>query len=87
MDFLLWHDILSIAPKTIIKIKTTIMQKSNLSLLIAAAAAYGAYKYTRMTPEQKSSLKTKGKDFLDKNLGGLNNIFGKKTGTSTNNGF
>ncbi|MEO7394523.1 MAG: hypothetical protein ABIU11_06225 [Chitinophagaceae bacterium] len=63
------------------------MQKSNLSLLIAAVAAYGAYRYTRMTPEQKSSLKTKGKDFLDKNLGDLTNMFNKKTGSTVNNGY
>ena len=58
------------------------MQKSKIGLLLAAAAAYGAYRYSKMTPEQKSSLKAKGKDFVDKNLGGLNNLFGKKTTAS-----
>ncbi len=55
------------------------MQRNKLGLILAAAAAFGVYKYSKMTPEQKNSLKTKGKDFLDKNLGGLGNIFGKKT--------
>lgn len=63
------------------------MQKSKISFLVAAAAVYGAYKYSRMTAEQKSSLKAKGKDFLDKNLGGFNNLFGKKTNPTANNGF
>ena len=63
------------------------MQKKGLGLLLAAAAAYGFYRYSKMTPEQKTSLKEKGKDFLDKNLGGLGNLFGSKTSTSNANGF
>jgi hypothetical protein len=58
------------------------MQKSKLGLILAAAAAFGAYKYSKMSPEQKNSLKTRGKSFLDKNLGGLGNLFGKKTPTA-----
>ena len=64
------------------------MQNNKLGLLIAAAAAYGYYKYTRMSPEQKDSLKAKGKDFVDKNFSGLGNLFGKEKATTTNgNGF
>ena len=66
------------------------MQRKGLGLLLAAAAAYGYYKYSKMTPEQKSSMKARGKDFLDKNLGGLGNIFGRKRTTTTptgSNGF
>jgi hypothetical protein len=64
------------------------MQRSKLGLLIAAgAAAYGAYKYSKMTPEQKSNLRTRGKDFFNKNLGGLGNLFGKKSSTVNNNGY
>ena len=62
------------------------MQKK-IGLLIAAAAAYGAYKYSRMTPEQKNSLKQKGKDFLNKNLGDVNGMFGKGKGVTGQNGF
>lgn len=63
------------------------MQRGKLGLLVAAAAAYGVYKYSKMSPEQKNSLKTKGKDFLDKNLGGLTNMFGKKTVPTNGNGY
>lgn len=50
-------------------------------LLLAGAAAYGAYRYSKITPEQKGNLKKKGKDFLDKNLGDLQGLFGKKSST------
>lgn len=47
------------------------MQRKLLGLLFAAAA-YGLYKYSRMSPEQKEDIKKKGSDML-KNLGGLGN--------------
>ena len=62
------------------------MQKKLLGLIFAAAA-YGVYRYTKMTPEQKAELKRRGGDFLDKNMGSFGNVFGKKptvTGTSNN---
>lgn len=62
------------------------MQRKGLGLLLAAAAAYGYYKYSKMTPDQKSSLRQKGKDFLDKNLGGVKDMFGKKTSPANGNG-
>lgn len=43
------------------------MQRKLLGLLFAAAA-YGVYRYTKMTPEEKSDLKRRGKEFLDKNM-------------------
>ena len=43
------------------------MQKG-LGLLLAAAAAYGYYRYSKMTPEQKNNLRQKGKDFLIRTL-------------------
>lgn len=56
-------------------------------MLLAAAAAYGYYRYSKMTPQQKSDMRTKAKGFVDRNLGGLGNLFGKKTTPTTNNGF
>ena len=47
------------------------MQRKLLGLLFAAAA-YGLYKYSRMTPEQKEDIKKRGGDLL-KNLGGVGN--------------
>jgi phosphomevalonate kinase len=63
------------------------MRKNSLGLLLAAAAAYGAYRYNKMTPEQKTNLRTRGKDFLNKNLGGLNDMFNKKKTTVNGNGY
>ena len=60
------------------------MQRKGLGLLMAAAAAYGYYKYSKMTPDQKKDLRMRGKSFLDKNLGGLGNLFGRKTASTTN---
>ena len=57
------------------------MQRKLLGLLFAAAA-YGLYRYSRMTPEQKSDIKKRGKDFLDKNVGDVGNMFGKKPVTA-----
>jgi hypothetical protein len=62
------------------------MQRGKIGLLVAAAAAYGVYRYSKMSPEQKASLKSKGKNFVDKNLGGLTNMFGKKV-TANGNGY
>ncbi len=63
------------------------MQKSKVGLLLAAAAAYGVYRYSKMTTEQKNSLKAKGKDLLNKNLSDVNNLFGKKKTTMDGSGF
>ena len=58
-----------------------------IGLLLAAAAAYGAYRLSKMTPEQKNSLKTRGKDFLNKNLGGHNDLMAKKNATVSGNDY
>ena len=57
------------------------MQRKLLGLLFAAAA-YGFYRYSKMTPEEKTDLKKRGKEFLDKNMNGAGNIFGKKPVTT-----
>lgn len=58
-------------------------------LLLAGAAAFGLYKYSKMTEEQKLELKNKGKKLVDENLGGLKGMFGGKSGNQTAgpNGF
>jgi len=57
------------------------MQRKLLGLLFAAAA-YGFYRYSKMTPEEKTDLKKRGKEFLDKNMNGVGDILGKKPVTS-----
>jgi len=48
------------------------------SLLLAGLAAYGLYKYSRMTPEDKTMLvdriKTKGQEILDQVKPALSNL-------------
>jgi len=50
--------------------------KKSLALVLGALAAFGLYKYSKMTPEEKNNLKAKGRDLLDKAQSG--NLFGKK---------
>ena len=59
------------------------MQKS-VSLLLAAAAAFGIYKYSKMSPEEKNNLKAKAKDFMNRKAG-LGNLFGKKQAAANGN--
>jgi len=62
------------------------MQKKAIGVLLAAAAAYGYYRYSKMTPEQKKRMMQKGKDLLNDNFGGIADFFGsskKKTAKST----
>ena len=60
-----------------IKLKPLFMRKT-LGLLLAAAAAVGIYKYSKMTPQQKKDLKEKGKDFLDKKMR-VGDLFARKS--------
>jgi hypothetical protein len=53
------------------------MQGKSLSLILAAAAAYGLYKYSKLSTREKDNLKMKGKDFLNKNLNGLSRLLAK----------
>lgn len=52
--------------------------RKTIGLLLGAAAAYGIYKYSKMSPTEKNELRSRGKDFLDKQLGDLGGLFGKK---------
>ncbi len=60
------------------------MQKKGLGLLIAAAAAYGVYRFSKMKPEQKKAWKEKGMKFMDENFN-FGHMFGKKTPAPENN--
>jgi hypothetical protein len=48
-------------------------------LLLLGAAAFGAYKYSKMSDQDKRNLKEKGRKMFDENLGSLKNMFGKRT--------
>ena len=48
------------------------------TLILAGLAAFGYYKYSKMSEQEKRDLKEKGKKFVDENLGGLKNALGKK---------
>jgi hypothetical protein len=59
------------------------------SLLLLGAAAFGAYKYSQMSEQEKRNLKEKGKKFVDDNLGSLKDKFGggsRSATTTANNG-
>ena len=53
-----------------------------IGVLLAAAAAYGAYRYSKLNADQKSQVMQRGKDFLNKNLGDVTSLFGKKDKTT-----
>lgn len=45
-------------------------------LLLAGLAAFGAYKYSKMSEDEKRRLLDKGKRLVNDNLGNLKNSFG-----------
>jgi hypothetical protein len=53
------------------------MAKTSLgSLLVAGAAAYGLYKISKMSTEERNGLVEKGKKLVNDNLGNLKNTLG-----------
>jgi hypothetical protein len=56
--------------------KKLVMQKT-VGLLLAAAAAYGIYRYSKLSPGQKKDLKNKSMDILNNKMG-MRKVFGKK---------
>lgn len=53
------------------------MAKTSLgSLLVAGAAAYGLYKLSKMSAEERNGLVEKGKKVVNDNLGNLKTKFG-----------
>ena len=63
------------------------MRRNGLGLLIAGLAAYGYYRFSKMSPAEKTAMKQKAKKMVNDNLGSFGNLFGKKNnpGTATNN--
>ena len=55
------------------------------SLLLLGAAAFGAYKYSKMSQQQKQDLLNKGKKLVNDNLGGLKNTLGGRSNNRTEN--
>ena len=63
------------------------MQRKLLGLLFSAAA-YGFYKYSRMTPEEKQDLKKRGSDLLKRFTGVASPMLEKKmAAVSTENNY
>ena len=56
-------------------------------LLLAGLAAFGYYKYSKMSEQEKKDLLNKGKKFMDDNLGSLKDVFGQKTAQAGGGGF
>lgn len=54
------------------------MRRNKMNLLLAGLAAYGYYKYSKMSPVEKQSMKDKARRFFNDNLSGLGNIFGTR---------
>jgi hypothetical protein len=68
------------------------MLRSKTGLLLAGLAAYAAYKYSKMDPEKRSnlmnSLKTKGKDLVDKYVPqDVKDQFSQATNSASGAGF
>ncbi len=82
---ILWHDILSIFFVNLFhKIKINSMQKKPIGILLAAATAYGIYKYSKLSYGEKKDLMAKCRDFMDRNFG-FGNLFGKTQAASAPN--
>jgi hypothetical protein len=61
--------------------------KRKLLGLLFSAAAYGFYKYSRMTPEEKQDLKKRGSDLLKRFTGVANTADKKMAVVSTENNY
>lgn len=51
------------------------------SLLLAGAAAYGLYKVSKMSTQERSDLLNKGKKLVNDNLGSLKSSLGRNGST------
>ena len=66
-----------------------IRRSSMGGLLLAGLAAFGAYKYSKMSEDEKRRLMDKGKKLVNDNLGSLKNSFGgqRENLAGTGSGF
>ena len=55
-------------------------------LLLAGAAAYGLYKLSKLSTEERSDLVNKGKKLVTDNIPKLKNAFGGSTDATATNG-
>jgi hypothetical protein len=55
-------------------------------LLLAGLAAFGAYKYSKMSEDEKRRLLDKGKRLVNDNLGNLKNTLGGQRANLSGNG-
>jgi hypothetical protein len=68
---------------TFLNLKNKIMARPGIgSLLLAGAAAFGLYKYSKMSQQDKDNLVNKGKQLYDENVPeNIKGMFGKKDDT------
>ncbi|HVF81216.1 MAG TPA: hypothetical protein VM884_04760 [Flavisolibacter sp.] len=55
-------------------------------LLLAGAAAYGLYKLSKLSTEERTDLVNKGKKLVTDNVPALKNALGGSAGAATTNG-
>lgn len=55
-------------------------------MLLAGAAAYGLYKLSKLSTEEKTDLVNKGKKLVTDNISGLKNKFGGNDAAAATNG-
>jgi hypothetical protein len=80
------YDILYIKRKFINNDKFTIMGKGRIGgMLLAGLAAYGIYKFSKMSENEKRDLVQKGKKLFADNLGNLKSAFAGKDGMANAN--
>lgn len=61
-------------------------KKTSLSgLLLAGAAAYGIYKLSKLSSQERSDLLDKGKKLVSDNVPGLKNVLGGNGTVNTSN--
>lgn len=63
-----------------------IRRSSMGGLLLAGLAAFGAYKYSKLSEDEKRRLLDRGKKLVNDNLGNLKNSFGNQRANTEGRG-